>query len=313
MNADPDALRRAADEMDALITRQAAHLADIERLTAERAHIHESARERARKLNEVRAELGRAGYPVDECDWPTDALRQLVDAHLAGQQMILRCYDLLSAAGYQTGDIVERVKVLVANAKRDESMVDGVFRVLREAGMEGPHVVTMARALVAERDALRGQASHMLESRGRFADKVHECTQLLLAAGVNEGGVAQGITTLIGERDALRADLASLREKAETPSAALEDPFGPSVRWAGHDLYVNGTAEARVEKGLIRGWWALHHGQRHHANSLDSARRLAELLAGFDPGGVWRVAGSPVTVDVVKAVCPTVAVSWGAA
>lgn len=37
MHADPDALRRAADEMDALIARQVAHLADIERLEEERA------------------------------------------------------------------------------------------------------------------------------------------------------------------------------------------------------------------------------------------------------------------------------------
>ena len=52
-----------------------------------------------------------------------------------------------------------------------------------------------------------------------------------------------------------------------------------------------------------------------HVTSLGlygpSARKLAELLANHDPGGVWRVNGDIVSPDTVRMVCPLVAVTWG--
>jgi hypothetical protein len=171
VNADPDALRRAADEMDALINRQAAHLADIERLTFERDDL-------ARRLEA--AELDRAG-------------------------------------------------------------------------------------LVATTDTLR---------RGR---------------------------------DEARDALAKLRQKAN-----VTEPTTP--KWSGDHL-PRGAEPWYWVYLAVAGWWAVSADYKVIGRGVNepSARRLAELLAGFDPGGIWCVAGEPVTVAVVRAVCPSVAVSWGPA
>jgi hypothetical protein len=116
----------------------------------------------------------------------------------------------------------------------------------------------------------------------------------LTAAGVRQGTLDDRVAALIGDRAA--------------------KPTGPA--WDDEYLTIDGartfwTFELGAPKGVFGVGRVRDNKYVGYATSLDSARRLAELLAGFDPGGVWRVAGEPVTVAVVRAVCPTVAVSWG--
>ncbi len=315
MNADPDALRRAADEMDALIARQAAHLADIERLTAERAHIHESARERAAKIYEVRVELRRAGFPVSECDWPTDALRLLVDAHLAaeaGRQMILRCYDLLSAAGYQTGDVAERIEALIkgrSGLMYEPSGVTALTRIL--GGCLPSEIVDRVRDLARRLEAAELDRAGLVATTDTLRRERDDCRATLAKCHAACNGVGIAIRTDVSERAYhMAAELASLREKVQAAK-----PTAP--KWIGPYLPTDDGCRYWVSNGAS-GYWVAHSksgGGKTVGCGADepSARHLAELLAGFDPGGIWRVAGDPVTVAVVRAVCPSVAVSWGPA
>lgn len=264
MNADPDALRRAADEMDALIKEKAA-------LRAGESRLNEGLRERAAKIHEVRVELRRAGYPVDECDWPTDALRQLVNAHIAlkanprsDAPITMALCSLLDDC--RPAEIVDRVRGIVRKLEATESDRAG---------------------LVATTDTLRRE-------RDAKSLTIQKCHTALTAAGVRQGTLDDRVAALIGDRAA--------------------KPTGPA--WDDEYLTIDGartfwTFELGAPKGVFGVGRVRDNKYVGYATSLDSARRLAELLAGFDPGGVWRVAGEPVTVAVVRAVCPTVAVSWG--
>ena len=310
MTANPDALRRAADEMDALITRQAAHLADIERLEAMK-------REDESKAEEVRADLRRAGFPVVRDDWPNDALRKLVDAHLSlkalssgAAPITMSLCSLLDDC--RPAEIVDRVRSMtfeLAAAKGKQFAYHDHLTRLREAldaagaglpdGTLVERVRDLARRLeVAELDraGLVATTDTLRRERDAKSLTIQRCHTALTAAGVRQGTLDDRVAALIGDR------------AAKPTGPAWDDEYftiyGARTFW---------TFELGAPKGVFGVGRVRDNKYVGYATSLDSARRLAELLAGFDPGGIWRVAGSPVTVDVVRAVCPTVAVSWGAA
>ena len=134
MTANPDALRRAADEMEAQSARIEWLVADL--------------RDRADKIHEVRTELGRAGFPVDEGAWPTDQLRALIADRAAllaaGDPMTAELIAILGGACLPS-EIVERVRDLKFDLdgakgrfRRHRDLIDKLHRVLNAAGVGLP-------------------------------------------------------------------------------------------------------------------------------------------------------------------------------
>lgn len=127
------------------------------------------------------------------------------------------------------------------------------------------------------------------DSRDRWRAKVTECAAILDAGGeFGPGGLSQRLTAMTAELNALRA-------------CKVATTLEPSMRV--------------LRSGSGPGWNVVDAGDKviGRATSGSVALRLAEFLAGHDPGGRWTVAGHTVPVDVVRAVCGTVAVGWEAA
>ncbi len=347
MTANPDALRRAADEMEAQSAR-------VERLVAD-------VRERADRIHEVRLELARAGFPVDEGAWPTDQLRALVDAYLTAhpaRAVVVESLDMLSAAGLRSGDLRDRLRALIADRAAllaaDDPMIAELIAILGGACLPS-EIVGRVRDLKIAFDCAkdRARSHHDLIAKlhaalnaagvglpdGTLLERVGDISRRLEAVTLDRDSLVGKLDAMRAERDDLRktiakcqtacdsagiairsdiservcymaAELSSLRQKRD----ALRAPKVAAVEWDGFSLIINGKTAASVGESLARpGVWivACSGSPGGEAVSEESARKLAELLANHDPGGVWRVNGDVVSPDTVRMVCPLVAVTWG--
>jgi hypothetical protein len=240
MTANPDALRRAADEMEAQYAR-------IERLVAD-------LRDRADKIHEVRRELARAGFPVDEGDWPVDQLRALI-ANRAGILASLeevrneldglqtdygqfdKTYDntskLLDDAGYYDGSVLERTARIIAerdNLRADLNAARIAIRELEDNNLDRVREVTALRKEVA---ALR--APKAVEWRGGA----------LLINGVNVGNVCGVIGGMWEARGSARVCRLPNEPTARAVLLALADqPFGELAFGLRDDARVEDLAAA---------------------------------------------------------------------
>jgi len=147
----------------------------------------------------------------------------------------------------------------------------------------------------------------MLTSCSRFVVEVADVADLsrrLDASDRDRVGLLAALETVRAERDRLRAEL-----EGRVPAVA-------AVEWFGWELRIDGSAVAAVFASIaLPGQWYIYRPEQPKcwATSEDSARKLAELLANHDPGGVWRVNGDVVSPETVRMVCPSVAVTWGEA
>jgi len=269
MTANPDALRRAADEMEAQSTRIGRLVADL--------------RDRADKIHEVRLELGRAGFPVDEGAWPTDALRQLVDAHIA-----------LKAKPWSDAPITMALCSLLGDCRPAE-IVDRVRSMTFELAAAKGKQFAYHDHLAKLREAL--DAANAGPADGTLVERVRGLARRLEATELDRAGLVATTDTLRREWDGARDG------KPPSPTTA------PEPAWSSCCIHNAGRRIWLTKQGP--NWHVSRDGLSPVlAADFSSALALEGLLAGHDPGGVWRVAGDPVTVAVVRAVCPTVAVSW---
>lgn len=309
MQPDTENLRRAADRLERLDSLW---------------------RESLLKINEVRTELGRAGFPVDEGAWPTEQLRALVNAYLSDGgscgPIVSAAHDILNKSGIAHGGLVDRVTEL----RRRRDLLDIENNNLRDAHTKlFTQRADLSRRLDAsERDrvGLLATLETVRGERNVHSLTAQRCHAALTEARVRDGALNDRVKALIAERDDARAKVRALDEERAGLARCLEQakderdalrpkPTGPAVEWRGRggcDLFVNGEFASQVCVGLDGKPWRLLSGTGWigHATSEESARKLAELLANHDPGGRWTVAGHTVPVDVVRAVCGTVAVGW---
>jgi hypothetical protein len=276
---------------------------------------------------------------IPECS-PAELAARVHTGFAATRRAIAECHealDIRNVPGTNTKSLLERIELL-ADAKSDvvsdlkdaEAVLDAIFKLLDAAGLafgsaDRSVAMLIERLQSAERnrddiarklglaDLYRaGLVASQLERAEAERDDIR-ATLAKCHTACNSAGIA--IRTDVSERvHHMAAELASLREKVQARLRAA----GPVTGWWEDSQFIvdGDCAYSAYDMGAADKSCVIRSSDKKYvgyATSLDSARRLAELLAGFDPGGIWRVAGDPVTVAVVRAVCPNTAVAWSAA
>lgn len=167
-------------------------------------------------------------------------------------------------------------------------------------------VVERLAAARTERDHLFTECSDLVTERDKAVEALHAVEVHIKPLGL--GAEGDRVADVVGR-------LVQVYESASRLVRAYQNgakpvPVVPVVEWKTTGLHVNGK---RVSYVVFRGHaYAVVEGScaLGFADHPQAACKLAELLAGVDPGGVWSVNGADVLAAEVPRICLTTPISW---